>query len=167
MSSDLAIIIVGAAVILMALFVWFWNHTVRQVHGLKALEKELAKIWEDRRDIIPFLVESYRGVVQSPSGVVQEIIDKRAEARNAKKFATLWRKEQELEDLLFKLFSEGRKNDTLKKDIGWLEARTEIESMNDPIEKNERRYEELQKYLRGKSQQPPYMIFGGYIKRNL
>lgn len=164
MDPRLIAVIVGGIVLLGVALFWVRSRLKHQVKNLKKIEKELSEVLEDRRDVIPYLIESYREVVNQPADQIQAVIEKRAETRDAREFKTMWNKEQELEALLEGLFNQTRSNQALEGDIGWLEARTEIQKTWEEVNEKETHYQKLTQSLQAQSKRFPYSIFRSVVK---
>ena len=140
---------------------------MQQLKELRALEKELAVVLEDRRDTIPYLIESYRGVVKEDPKNLKLIVARRADSRNSKEFKVMWEMEQALEEELEKLFKATGTHQGLQKDMGWLEAHTEIQKYSKIVADHEGRYNDLLAFLEGKTKKFPYLIFKTYVEKRI
>lgn len=161
MGTNSIIILGGVVVLLLVGLAWVADHVRRQIKQLREIEKAVSTQLEYRRDTLPYLIESYRTVVEHPSDRIQAIIAKRAEAREAREFLNQWEKEEELEALLNGLFEETQENQALASDIGWLEARTEIQKAWSEINEKEEHYTSLQHHLQQKLKKFPFILFKG------
>lgn len=79
------------------------------------------------RDVIPYLIESYRAVVDKTSPIVATLIHARASARNAATSIDRKKAEKALKKVLADFFEEEKTHPALARDLGWLEARTELQ----------------------------------------
>lgn len=170
MTIDTILIGIGILLLLAVGLMWVWNHLIRQVSLLKSVEKELIKMLAYRRDVIPYLLESYRGAVTPEAthqAKIQKLITQRTEARNTRLFREVWPKEKVLEKELMDFIQENAKNALLEKDIGWLESRTELQQVHQTLEDYEARYNELTSYLGQRFDQFPYSLFRASIQKRL
>lgn len=127
MQQDIAI--VGGGILLVGLLI------IGAVLHRRALSKKNDEHAEDaraeknavRRDVIPYLIESYRAVVEKESPVVQNLIQARASARKAHTSLERKEAEQTIEKVLATFFEEEKEHPALARDLGWLEARTELQ----------------------------------------
>ena len=167
MDSDLLTLIVGLGALLVLGVLWSFHYVSRQIKILRQVEQELTTLFEDRRDILPYLLESYRTIVPSISGRFQEIIDQRATARNSQEFRSLWLAEEKLERIVGQFLNENNVDSSLGKDIGWLEAKRDVEKLDEAIEGKKANRQVLHDYLEGKRRQIPYFLFSSYIEKSL
>lgn len=157
--SELFSMIIGLAVLLLIGLVWVFDHLRKQHHELKKLQEEILHHAEQRRDTIPYLLESYRSVLGTLPTVAGELITMRAEAREARGFHGVWQKEEELESLLETLWEETTVKKELGSDIGWLEARTDIEKETDTINTKEEHYLRGKVRLDNRLQKFPFVVY--------
>lgn len=157
--SELFSIGLGLSLLLLLGLVWVFDHLRKQHHELEKLQGEILHHAEQRRDTIPYLVESYRGVLGMLPTVAGELITMRAEAREARGFHGVWQKEEELESLLETLWEEAMPKKELASDIGWLEARTDIEKETDTINTKEEHYLRGKVRLDNKLQKFPFIVY--------
>ena len=117
---------------------WQWQKRRASHQSGNQNQQELVELWEDRRDLIPYLLESFRATGSDET--VQSLIDLRAQARNAKTFEDTFHEEGNLEQVLTAFLEKYTKDETLNKDLGWLEARTEIQKLTEQIKEKRRAY---------------------------
>lgn len=133
MNSDLIILLVGVGVLIALSVLWVWHYLFRKINELDALETSLLIQFEERRDILPYLLESYRSLEPKCSPFFEKIVTQRGEVRNSKAFASIREKERLMDAYLNEFFKETKGNVFLEKDIGWLEARTELQKNGSTI----------------------------------
>jgi hypothetical protein len=154
----------GLLLLLLIGLVWMFDHLRKQRHELEKLQGEILHHAEQRRDTLPYLLESYRGVLGTLPTVAGELIAVRAEAREARGFHGVWQKEEELESLLETLWEETMVKKELTSDIGWLEARTDIEKETDTINGKEEHYLRGKVHLNNKLQKFPFVLLNKRLK---
>jgi hypothetical protein len=164
MNSDLTILIGGLVLLLLLGLGWMRHYLLQKMQALTTVESDLMALFEDRRDVLPFLLESYRAVEPKVKPVFKQIVTQRAEARNSKEFQMIWQKEQKLEELVGKLFVALDGHTTLEKDIGWLEAKHDIQKKGEQIHDQLDRRHVLNDYLQEKKRQFPYGLVGRFMR---
>ncbi len=165
--NEFFIIFAGILILFLIGVAWIWNHLMRQVRELAAMQEELVTVFDHRRDSIPYLIESYRAIESSPSKTVQSIIGQRANTSAIREFKELWEKEKALEAMLEKLFNEARDSAGLQKDIGWLEAENEVREDTEAITEHAGHYETLRTYIDQKTQKFPYAVFKNFVEKRI
>ncbi len=165
--TDLLIILAGAIVLLALGTSWVWHNLVRQFKELLHLESELKEVLSHRQDTIPYLIESYQNAVTQPNPHITEIISQRAIVRESKSFDERFKQEKVLNEMLDKFFEKTMQNQLLQRDIGWLEARTEIQGIAENVVTHQKRYQDLRIYISDKLEQFPYMIFKTALEKKL
>lgn len=166
MNSDLIILLVGMGVLIALSVLWVWHYLFRKMNELDALETNLLIQFEERRDVLPYLLESYRSLEPKCSSFFKKIVTQRAEARNSKAFASIREKERLMDAYLNEFFKETQGNVLLEKDIGWLEARTELQKMEVQLAQSLDRHQELINYLKEKKGRFPTLLFSRLIRRS-
>lgn len=159
METNLWTLAGGVAVLVLAGFAWTYEYLRRERRQLKDLEKEIFQHWERRRDTIPYAIESYRGVVAAASFSFESLIQKRAEAREARGFHRTWQKEEELEAMLEEWLEQAKGQPALGADIGWLEALSDIQQENEAINRKEGDYLKKKVVFENRLQKFPFMVF--------
>lgn len=165
--ENLLIILIGLAFLTIIGISWVWSHLIQQVKELRSIENDLSKVFDHRRDAIPYLIESFRVTTKQSPVALATVIQARAETRDSKEFKVLWEKEQALEKSLENLFNEAREHQGLQKDIGWLEAKTEIQEASEEVGEHESRYNDLRAYIEKKLQKFPYAIFKKVLRSHV
>lgn len=165
--TDLIIVLVGSLIILSLGTSWVWNNLVRQLKELSYLKDELDEGFAHRRDTIPYLVESYRGVVLQNNPAILDLIQERARIYELKSFGDRLKEEEILTASLNNLFEKTRQNGSLQHDIGWLEARTEIQKIAEEVVVRQQRYSDLHLYISNKIQEFPYVLFKKPLEQKL
>ena len=162
--TDFIIILVGTIILFGLGVFWVWNNLVHQIKKLKQLQTKLNEILTHRLDTIPYLVESYRLVENQANRALDQLIIQRTVTREEKKFEERFKKEKALGAQLNDFFEATKQNGRLQKDIGWLEARTEIQKIGETIEEHFINYRDLRLYVTDKMQTFPYVIFQRLLK---
>ena len=161
---QLLILLIALVILIVLGFAWVLDHLLVQAKKIRIVEEELVAKMAHRRDIIPYLIESYRGVEKTPSTAIEKVIEKREAARNAKGFHAVWEKEQDLEEALVELFDGVKAETPVAKDIGWLESRTDIENEWEALDKLEKHLRENTKLLHTRLRQFPFAVFKGMVE---
>ncbi|MBT5015967.1 hypothetical protein HN748_02250 [Candidatus Peregrinibacteria bacterium] len=165
--TDLLIIFVGIIVLLTLGTSWVWNNLVRQVKEFKNLQNDLRETLAHRQDTIPYLVESYRNVEAQANNQLDQVVLQRAVVREERDFEESFRKERALTEQLQDLFEGTRNNARLQKDIGWLEARTEIQKIGEAVTEHTQKYKDLRLYISDKLTTFPYVIFKTAVEKRI
>lgn len=165
--TDVTIILVGSLIILSLGTSWVWNNLVRQVKELSHLKNELDEAFARRRDTIPYLIESYRGVISQNNPTISELIKERAHIYELKSFGDRLKEEEVLTASLNGFFEKTRQNSALQHDIGWLEARTEIQKVAKEVFDRQQRYNDLHLYISNKIEEFPYVLFKKPLEQKL
>jgi hypothetical protein len=165
--TDLLIIIIGTLVLLGLGTSWVWNSLVRQLKELKKVEDELDEVLSHRQDTIPYLIESYRGVVPQGNPYLNDLIVQRDQIRSTRDFSERLKQEEILTAQLNELFEKTAQNQILQRDIGWLEARTEIQKIVEEVGARKNRYHDLHIYIQDKLGQFPYLLFKKQLEQKL
>lgn len=166
MNTDLIILFAGIGVLLAIGAMWMWHYLFRKARELHQVETELLAAFESRRDLLPYLIESYRGVIKEDSPLIQKIIEERSAAREARGFKSIWGKEQRLEEFVGKFLAENDSNKILETSISWIEARTDLQKTGEILHDQLDHRNVLANYLKEKKKQFPYVLFGWGIKRS-
>ncbi|MFA6436238.1 MAG: hypothetical protein WCW30_03845 [Candidatus Gracilibacteria bacterium] len=159
----LLLILIALAILIILGLAWVLDHLLVQAKKVRIVEEELVAKMAHRRDIVPYLIESYRGVEKTPSLMIEKIIGKREGARQAKGFHAVWDKEQDLEEALVELFDSVKPGTSVAQDIGWLESRTDIENEWKTLDELEKHLRENTKLLQSRLRRFPFMIFKGMV----
>jgi hypothetical protein len=165
MNTDLIILLVGIGILLCVGGMWLWHYLFRKASELKRVETELLAAFESRRDLLPYLIESYRGVIKADSPLIKEIIKERSAAREARGFKSIWGKEQRLEEFVGKFLAENDSNKMLETSISWIEARTDLQKTGEVLHDKLDHRNVLDNYLKEKKKQFPYVLFGWAVKK--
>jgi len=165
MNNDLAILLSGVGILLAVGAMWLWHYLFRKAGELTQVETEILDLFESRRDLLPYLIESYRGIVEEESPLVKKIIEERAAAREAREFRSIWGKEQRLEEFVGEFLAENDNNKMLETSISWLEARTDLQKLGEALHDKLDHRNVLDNYLNEKKRQFPYVLFGWGIRR--
>ncbi|EKD93295.1 MAG: hypothetical protein ACD_28C00182G0002 [uncultured bacterium] len=171
MSPNILILVAGAVLILIMILLWIWNHMVVQFHHFKQMQSEMVERFAHRRDVIPYLIESYRSAVPDVSSAANEklgeIISQRSQTWETREFDAIWAQEQSLEEKIQDFYNQVENRPELKHDIGWLEAYNDIQTIHEEVEAHEKEYKDLRTRLEKKSKTFPFTLFSGSLKREL
>lgn len=169
MNSDWIVLGVGVVAVVVLALTAVWYGLFVKVKTLKTRQSTLQNHFRARHDLIPLLVESYGAAssAQGVSKVVERLVEERKKARLAKGIKDVLKREEELEVGLKQLVKEGQKIESLKKDIGWLEARTELQKITEGMGEALEEYERARGALAAQSLRFPARLFRGYAKKYL
>jgi hypothetical protein len=156
---DIASIIIIVAVLLAMALVGVRQSMRHSLKDLKQLKAELREHFEARRELVAYLIEAYKAVVEHPSDQITPIVKKRREARESQSFNTLWQHEQELEQLIEAFLKELKSNQALKTDMAWLEASAELKKSWEATNDKEKIYHDMEKAVMGKAHRFPFSMF--------
>lgn len=163
MNQDVLLIIGGVVLILFMGLFWAWQSVRQSRKRLKFLEDELIKSLQRRRHVIPYLIESFRMSEQAAhhktTEVIDSIIEFRAAVRPLKSFPSIWEAEHKLETALAHFLNKVDEDKALQKDIGWLEARTDIKQINQFVKSHEKEHTLLQEKLNSRLNRFPFRLF--------
>ncbi|MFA5842551.1 MAG: hypothetical protein WC882_02670 [Candidatus Gracilibacteria bacterium] len=160
----LLILLIALVILIILGLAWVLDHLLVQAKKIRIVEEELVAKMAHRRDIVPYLIESYLGVEKTPSPQIEKVIEKREAARQAKGFRTVWEKEQDLEEALVELFDNVKAGTSVAQDMGWLESRTDIENEWKALDELEKHLCENTKILRARLHRFPFVMFKGIVE---
>lgn len=154
---------IGVGIVGIAGLAWAWDHLYRLKTHKEVLQSQVLAHAEQRRDTLPYLLESQWGV-HPRTEAENAVVHKRAEARDAKDFNAIWKCEEELEALLEELWTKTQGDAALKKDLGWMEAKTDILQETEALNDLEEKYLRAKLALEVKLQKFPFMVFRKQFK---
>ena len=161
MNSNLVIVLIGTGILLGLCVLWVWHYLFQKERRREAVEHALIRQFEERRDLLPYLLESYRSLEPKVSPYFGKIVAQRAETRNATGFTSIHAKEQLLGAYLEEFLKETQGHVDLKKDIGWLEVRRDLQKMEENLKNSLKQHHDLINTLNEKRRHFPYRLFGG------
>lgn len=161
-------ILIGLGLLLMLGLVTIWHGLWVKVKALRAAEQVAMKGFHIRHDLIPLLVERYEATCHGARSVaVKKLVAERGEVRLERNMKKRLKREEALEASLKQLVKEGKKAEALEKDVGWLEARTELQKITVELGGALEQIECLRGGLAAESLRFPSWLFRPYTKRYL
>lgn len=165
MNPTLIIVILGIALVLLLGMGGVWYGLFIKVKALRVQRSLVEKHFAERNDLLPLLVEAYRR--GGDAKTLERLITHRQAARLTKSFAERLKHEQAIEETLKNFIKEARNIEDLKKDLIWLEARTELQKTTKVIGEALEHYERARGALAAQSLRFPARLFRGVVKRYL
>lgn len=158
---------VGLGVIALLTLATVWYGLMVKVKALRAAQRMADNGFRMRHDWIPLLVERVQAAGPPQGGVVEKLIAQRSEARLERDIKAAFKKEERLEAALKQVMKEGQKVEALGKDLGWLEARTELQKTTEAIGEALEQVERARGVLAAELLRFPARLFRGVVKRYL
>ncbi len=158
---------VGLGVVALLALAAVWYGLVVKVNALRAAERVVQEGFRTRHDLIPLLVETEGAGGAPQSKIVERLVVQRSEARLARTMQMALEKEEALEASLKQVIKEGQKIEALKKNLGWLEARTELQKTTKVIEEALEHYERARGVLATELLRFPARIFRGVARTQI